>query len=160
MYYGESKNIDLSPGTYYNCNTRNIDGLIIWPERNLFHIEFIKDYTSVISEGSNISSVNLGVRTLFNQVKFVYIKCQDTNNCKYHWTILERDALVKGWSYKIFKKRWDTETNIWSYIDENIRKDIIIEVKDILGMKRVDKSLRKSVRTEIEKLIRETKLFP
>jgi hypothetical protein len=29
MYYGESKNIDLSPGTYYNCNTRNIDGLII-----------------------------------------------------------------------------------------------------------------------------------
>jgi hypothetical protein len=156
MYYGESKNIDLSPGIYYNCSARNIDGLIIWPERLIFHTEFVKDYTSVISEGSNISSVSLGVRTLFSQVKFVYIKCQDTKNCRYHWTILERDALVKGWSYKTFKNRWDTETNIWSNIDENIRKDIIIELKDLLGIKRVKGNVRKTIGSEIARLIRKT----
>ena len=160
MIYGGSDNINLSPGFYYGCKARNIDGLLIWPERHPFHVEFVKDYTPVISKNSNISSVSLGARTMFNQVKFVYIKCQDIYNRKYYWTIWERTHIAKYWSYKAFKKHWDTETNIWSNIDEDIRKDIIIEVKDLLGMKRVDKSLRKSVRTEIEKLIRETKLFP
>jgi hypothetical protein len=48
---------------------------------------------------------------------------------------------------------------VWSNIDNNIRKDIIIEVKDLLDLKRVDQSLRKSVRSEVEKLIRKTRPF-
>jgi len=159
MIYGRSNNTELSPGIYYGCIAKNIDGLIIWPKRLNVHTEFVKDYTSVISEDGNISSVSLGVRTFFNQVKFVYIKCQDTKNLKYHWTIIEDNNLVKGWSYKTFKKRWDSETNIWSNVDENIRKDIIIEVKDLLGIKRIKGNVRKTIRSEIEKLIRETRPF-
>ena len=156
---GESKNIDLSPGIYTGCIARNIDGLLIWPERLPFHAEFVKDYTQVICKDSNISSVSLSARTIYDLVVFVYIKCQDINKRKYHWTIWERNHMVKYWSYKAFKKRWDSETNVWSNIDENIRKDIIIEVKDLLGVKNIDENIRKSVRSQVEKLIRETKPF-
>jgi hypothetical protein len=48
---------------------------------------------------------------------------------------------------------------VWSNIDENIRKDIIIEVKDLLGVKRLNGSVRKSVRSEVEKLIHKTRPF-
>jgi hypothetical protein len=48
---------------------------------------------------------------------------------------------------------------VWSNIDDNIRKDIIIEVKNLLGIKRVSESHRKTVRSEVEKLIRKTKPF-
>jgi hypothetical protein len=158
MICEESRNIELSPGIYSGCISRNIDGLLIWPERLAFHAEFIKDYTQVITKNSNISSVSLGAR-IIDRFVFVYIKCQDINKHKYHWTIWERSSMVKYWSYKAFKKRWDSETNVWSNIDDNIRKDIIIEVKDLLGIKRVDKSIGKSIRTEVEKLISKTKPF-
>ena len=142
MIYEQSKNIELSRGVYYGCMSSNIDGLLIWPEHLAFHAEFAKDYTQVLAKDSSISSVSLGTKAL-DRVVFVYIKCQDINNRKYHWTIWERIHLVKYWSYKAFKKRWDTETNVWSNIDDNIRKDIIIEVKDFLGIKRVDGSVRR-----------------
>lgn len=158
MIYGQSKNIDLSPGVYYGCMASNIDGLLIWPEHLPFQVEFAKDYTQVLAKDSNISSVSLGINIL-DRVVFVYIKCQDINKRKYHWTIWERTHLTKYWSYKAFKKRWDTETNVWSNLDDNIRKDIIIEVKDLLGIKRVDGSVRKSVRSEVGKLIHKTKPF-
>ena len=48
---------------------------------------------------------------------------------------------------------------MWSNIDENIRKDIVIEVKNLLGIKRVSESQRKTVRSEVEKLIRKTRPF-
>lgn len=160
MICGESKNIE--PGIYSGCIPRNIDGLLIWPERLAFHAEFVKDYTQVIAKDSNISSVSLGARVIDRVVDrfvFIYIKCQDINAHKYHWTIWEKSSMLKYWSYKDFKKRWDSETNVWSSIDENIRKDIIIEVKDLLGLKRVDESLRKSIRSEVEKLIHKTRPF-
>ena len=157
MIFGESNNIDS--GIYSSCISRNIDGLLIWPERLAFQTEFVKDYTQVIPKDSNISSVGLGVRTIHDRVVFVYVKCKDIYGNKYNWTIWEKDSLVKYWSYKAFKKRWDSEISVWSNIDDNIRKDIIIEVKDLLGLKRLDKNLRKSVRSEIEKLIRETRSF-
>jgi hypothetical protein len=131
---------------------------LIWPERLSFQAEFVKDYTQVLIKDSNISSVSLGAR-IIDRFVFVYIKCQDINKRKYHWTIWEKTHMVKYWSYKAFKKRWDNETNVWSNIDENIRKDIIIEVKDLLSIKRIDESLRKSVRSEVEKLVRKTKPF-
>jgi hypothetical protein len=133
---------------------------LIWPERQAFHTEFIKDYTQVLNVNSSITSVSLGAR-IIDRFVFVYIKCQDINKHKYHWIIWERSSMVKYWSYKTFKKRWDHETNVWLNIDDNIRKDIVIaiEVKDLLGVKRVDGRLRKSVRTEVEKLICKTKPF-
>jgi len=158
MICGESKNIELLDGVYSGCISRNIDGLLIWPERFSFQAEFVKDYTQVLAKDSNISSVSLGAR-IIDRFVFVYIKCQDINKCKYHWTIWERTHIAKYWSYKAFKKRWDNETNVWSNIDENIRKDIIIEVKDLLGIKRLNGNVRKSVRSEVEKLIRKTKPF-
>ena len=159
MIWGESKNIDLSSGIYSGCISTDIDGLLIWPERHHFHTEFVKDYTQVLTKNSNITSISLGARTIYNRVVFVYIKCQDINKRKYHWTIWERNERLKKWSYKTFKIRWDNETNIWSNIDEKIRNDIIIEIKDLLDVKTVDEKLRKSVRSEVEKLIRETKPF-
>lgn len=155
MIFEESKDIEL--GTYSGCISRNIDGLLIWPERLAFHTEFVKDYTQVLSKNSNIYSLSLGTRAI-DRFVFVYLKCQDINKHKYHWTIWERSSMIKYWSYKFFKRRWDSETNVWSNIDDNIRKDIIIEVKDLLGIKRVDRSLRKSIRTEVEKLVRKTGL--
>ena len=131
---------------------------MIWPEHLSFQAEFVKDYTQVITKDSNISSVSLGAK-IIDRFVFVYIKCQDINKRKYHWTIWERTHIARYWSYKAFKKRWDSETNVWSNIDENIRKDIIIEVKDLLGVKRLNGSLRKSVRSEVEKLIRKTRPF-
>ena len=159
MIYGGSENINLSPGIYTGCKARNIDGLLIWPERHPFHVEFVKDYTQVVDPKSIISSVSLGTKTNGHHAVFVYIKCQDIYGHKYYWTVWERTHIAKYWSYKVFKKRWDSEVNVWSNIDNNIRKDIIIEVKDLLGMKRVDKSLRKSIRTEVERLISKTKPF-
>ena len=158
MICGESKNIELSAGIYSGCMSSNIDGLLIWPERLTFQAEFIKDYTQVIVKDSNIYSVSLGAKVM-DRFVFIYIKCQDINKRKYHWTIWERTHITKYWSYKAFKKRWDSETNVWSNIDENIRKDIIIEVKDLLGVKKLDGSIRKSVRSEVEKLIRKTRPF-
>lgn len=158
LILGESKNTDLLPGIYSGCISRNIDGLLIWPERLAFHAEFIKDYTQVMAKDSIISSVSLGAR-IINRLVFVYIKCQDINKRNYYWTIWEKDSIAKYWSYKAFKKRWDNEINIWSNVDQDIRKDIIIEVKDLLGIKRINKDLRKSVRSEVEKLIRETRPF-
>jgi len=153
-----SKNTEISAGIYSGCKARNIDGLLIWPEHFSFQAEFVKDYTQVIARDSNIPSVCLGTRVI-NKFVFVYIKCQDINKRKYHWTIWERTHIAKYWSYKAFKKRWDSETNIWSNIDENIRKDIIIEVKDLLGIKRLNGDVRKTVRSEVEKLIHKTKPF-
>lgn len=158
MTWGESNNTELSSGIYSGCIARNIDGLSIWPERLPFHTEFVKDYTQVIAKDSNISSVSLSAR-IMDRFVFVYIKCQDINKRKYHWTIWERTHIAKYWSYKAFKKRWDSEANVWSNIDENIRKDIIIEVKDLLDVKRVSESQRKTVRSEVEKLIRKTRPF-
>ena len=152
------QNIELSAGVYSGCIARNIDGLLIWPESFPFQAEFVKDYTQVIAKDSNISSISLGTRYI-NKFVFVYIKCQDINKRKYYWTIWERTHISQFWSYKAFKKRWDSETNVWSNIDDNIRKDIIIEVKDLLGVKRLNRNLRKSVRSEVEKLIRKTKPF-
>jgi hypothetical protein len=154
----ESKNIELSDGIYSGCISRNIDGLLIWPEHSIFQAEFVKDYTQVIAKDSNIPSVSLGTRVI-DRFVFVYIKCQDINKRKYHWTIWERTHISKYWSYKAFKKRWDSEASVWSNIDDNIRKDIIIEVKDLLGVKRLNGSVRKSVRSEVDKLIRKTKPF-
>jgi len=151
------KNIELSDGIYSGCIAKNIDGLIIWPESFPFQAEFVKDYTEVLSRDSNISSISLGTRFI-DRFVFVYIKCEDINKRKYHWTIWERTHISKYWSYKAFKKRWDGETNVWSNIDENIRKDIIIEVKDLLGVKTL-KARRKSVRWEVCKLISKTKPF-
>jgi len=158
MICGESKDIELSTGTYSGCISRNIDGLLIWPERQAFHTEFIKDYTQVLTKNSSITSVSLGGK-IMDRFVFVYIKCQDINKHKYHWIIWERSSMVKYWSYKAFKKRWDHETNVWSNIDDNIRKDIVIEVKDLLGLKNVDESLRKSIRTEVVELIGKIKPF-
>ena len=159
MVYGGSENINLSPGIYSGCKTSNINGLLIWPERHPFHVEFVKDYTQVLAKDSNVSSVILGSKTNGHHAVFVYIKCEDIIKRKYHWTIWERTHIAKYWSYKAFKKRWDSETNVWSNIDENIRKDIIIEVKDLLGVKRLNGSVRKSVRSEVEELIRKTRPF-
>jgi len=158
IIFGQSKNIDLSPGVYSGCMASNIDGLLIWPEHLSSQAEFVKDYTQVLAKDSNISSVSLGIKAL-DRIVFVYIKCQDINKRKYHWTIWERTHLAKYWSYKAFKKRWDTETNVWSNLDDNIRNDIIMEVKDLLGIKRVDESVRKSVRSELGKLIYKTRPF-
>jgi len=158
MICGGSQNIELSAGVYSGCIARNIDGLLIWPEHFTFQAEFVKDYTQVIAKDSNIPSVSLGARVM-DRFVFVYIKCEDINKRKYHWTIWERSHILKYWSYKAFKKRWDSEINVWSNIDENIRKDIIIEVKDLLGVKRLNGSVRKSVRSEVEKLIRKTRPF-
>ena len=152
------QNIELSAGIYSGCMSRNTDGLLIWPESFPFQAEFVKDYTQVIDKDSNIPSVSLGTRFI-NKFVFIYIKCQDINKRKYHWTIWERTHIDRFWSYKAFKKRWDSETNVWSNIDDNIRKDIIIEVKDLLGLKMLKGSTRKSVRSEVEKLIRKTKPF-
>ena len=159
MMYGGSENINLSPGIYSGCMARNIDGLLIWPEYHPFHVEFMKDYTQVIPKESIISSVSLGAKSDGDHFVFVYIKCQDIYDRKYYWTIWERTHIARYWSYKAFKKRWDSETNVWSNIDDNIRKDIIIEVKNLLGIKRVSESHRKTVRSEVEKLIRKTKPF-
>jgi len=158
MICGVSQNTELSAGVYSGCIAKNIDGLLIWPEHFSFQAEFVKDYTQILAKYSNISSVSLGTR-IIDRFVFVYIKCQDINKRKYHWTIWERTHISKYWSYKAFKKRWDSETNVWSNIDDNIRKDIIIEIKDLLGVKRLNGSLRKSVRSEVEKLIRKTKPF-
>lgn len=158
MVYPESQNIELSAGVYSGCMSRNIDGLLIWPEHIPPQAEFVKDYTQVIIKDSNISSVSLGAKFI-DRFVFVYIKCQDINKRKYHWTIWERTHITKYLSYKAFKKRWDSEINVWSDIDENIRKDIIIEVKDLLGVKRLNGSIRKSVRSEVEKLIHKTRPF-
>jgi len=158
MICGGSENMGLTPGIYSGCMSRNIDGLLIWPQHYSFQAEFVKDYTQIITNNSNISSVSLGAR-IMDRFIFVYIKCQDINKRKYHWTIWERTHIAKYWSYKAFKKCWDNETNVWSDIDENIRKDIIIEIKDLLGVKRLNGDIRKSVRSEVEKLIRKTKPF-
>jgi hypothetical protein len=159
MIYGGSENINLSPSVYTGCVASNIDGLLIWPNSHPFHLEFMKDYTQVISKESIISSVSLGTKTDGHHSVFVYIRCQDIYERKYYWTIWERTHIARYWSYKAFKKRWDTETNIWSNIDDNIRKDIVIEVKNLLGIKRVSESQRKTVRSEVEKLIRKTISF-
>ena len=156
MIYGEPKNIKLSSGIYSGCIASNIDGLLIWPEHHLFYTEFVKDYTQVLAKDSNITSVSLGTRTDGHHSVFVYLKCHDIYGYKYHWTIWEKTHIAKIWSYKAFKKRWDNEANIWLNIDEKIRNDIIIEVKDLLGIKRVDNNIRKSVRTEIEKFLRKS----
>jgi len=158
MICAVSQNTQLSAGVYSGCMARNIDGLLILPEHFPFQAEFVKDYTEVIAKSSNIPSVSLGTRVI-DRFIFVYIKCEDINKRKYHWTIWERTHISKYWSYKAFKNRWDSEINVWSNIDENIRKDIIIEVKDLLGVKRLNGSIRKSVRSEVEKLIRKTRPF-
>ena len=159
MIYGGADNINLSSGIYSGCMANNIDGLLIWPEYHPFHVEFMKDYTEVIPKESIINSLSLGTKTNGDHFVSVYIKCQDIYKRKYYWTIWERTHIAKYWSYKAFKKRWDNETNVWSNIDDNIRKDIIIEVKNLLGIKRVSESQRKTVRSEVEKLLRKTRPF-
>lgn len=158
MIFGGSENINLSSGIYSGCKARSIDGLLIWPKRHPFHVEFVKDYTQIIAPNNIISSVSLGTKIQGHHPVFVYIKCQDIYKHKYYWTVWERTHIASYWSYKAFKKRWDNELNIWSNIDENIRKDIIIEVKDLLSLKRVDKNIRKTIRTEVQKLILKTNL--
>ena len=74
------------------------------------------------------------------------IKAKERNRDKYN-------------SYKEFKRNWDNSAGIWSHIEKDIREDIRVEVEDLLGIKKIKRTLKKSVRAEVEKLLRESRPF-
>ena len=105
-----------------------------------------------------LSSLSLGIKTINNNIIFLYIKCKEIGGRKILWNIWDRNR-GKYASYTHFKRSWDSNTSIWSKIEEDVREDIRMQVEDLLGIKKIKRDLKRSVRKEVEKLLRDTHPF-
>lgn len=143
---------------YYEGSISTGEDFYTWDRRQDFAREFIKDYELVIPKHSMFSSLSLGIKTVNDNIVFIYLKCHEIGRRKVLWNIWEKNR-GKYESYKHFKRSWDKNTDIWSKIEKDIRDDIKAEVEDLLGIRKIKKDLKKSVRAEVEKLLRDTRPF-
>lgn len=120
-------------------------------------LEFVRNF-SVYTQIGVLPNISLGVKTVNNNIVFIYIKFKEIGKRKILWTIWEKDR-GKYESYKQFKRVWDSNLGIISKIKKDIRNDIRFEVEDLLGIKKIKKDLKKTIRSEVEKLLRERQPF-
>lgn len=123
-------------------------------------IEFVRNYKVLTDYPKHgiLTSISLGVKTTKNNIRYIYIKYQEIGRRKILWNIWDKNS-GKYESYKHFKRHWDEDTSIFTTIRKDIRENITSEVEDLLGVKKINKNLKRSVRTEVEKLLRETRPF-
>lgn len=123
-------------------------------------IEFVRNYKVLedYPKHGMLSSLSLGIKTINNNIVFIYIKIKEIGKRKILWNIWDKNR-GKYESYTHFKKSWDNDIGIRSKIKKDVREDIKIQVEDLLGIKIIKKDLKKSIRKEIEKLLREQQPF-
>lgn len=123
-------------------------------------IEFVRNYKVLVDHPKHgmLSSLSLGIKTINNNIVFLYIKCKEIGRRKVLWNIWDKNR-GKYQSYKDFKRSWDSSTSIWSKIEKDVKDDIRIQVEELLGVKKIKKDLKRSVRKEVEKLLREQQPF-
>jgi hypothetical protein len=100
----------------------------------------------------------LGIKTINNNIVFLYIKSKEISKRKILWNVWDKNR-DKYESYKHFKRSWDSSTSIWSKIEKDVREDIRVQVEDLLGVKKIKKDLKRSVRKEVEKILCEQQPF-
>jgi len=125
-------------------------------------IEFVRNYKVLIDDPDTkhgmLSSFSLGIKTINNNIVFIYIKFKEIGRRKVLWNIWDKNR-GEYESYKHFKRSWDSSTGIWSKIEKDVREDIRVQVEDLLGIKKIKKNLKRSVRKEVEKLLRDRRPF-
>lgn len=123
-------------------------------------IEFVRNYKVLVDHPKHgmLSSLSLGIKTINNNIVFLYIKCKEFGRRKVLWNIWDKNR-GKYESYKHFRRSWNSNIGIWSKIEEDVREDIRVQVEDLLGIKKINKDLKRSVRKEVEKLLREQQPF-
>jgi len=123
-------------------------------------IEFVRNYKVLVDHPKHgmLSSLSLGIKTINDNIVFLYLQCKEIGRRKVLWNIWDKNR-SKYESYTHFKKSWDNNTRIWPKIKEDVREDIRIQVEDLLGIKKIKKDLKRSVRKEVEKLLREQRPF-
>lgn len=163
-YHLEPKGVvfELDSDTYEGTISTSVDS-VTWARRTHNYMEIIRDYSMYVDNMPNnknglLTKISLCVKTTSDNIMFLYLKCNEIGRRKVIWTIWERNR-DKYNSYKEFKRNWDNRTDIWSHIEKDIRDDIRIEVEDLLGIKKIKRTLKKSVRAEVEKLLRDTRPF-
>lgn len=124
--------------------------------------EFVRNYKGLVdhptTKHSVLSNLNLSVGISRNNIVFIYLKFQEIGRRKVLWNIWERHN-SKYESYKHFKRSWDSSTSIWSKIRKDVRENIRSEVEDLLGVKKINRNLKRSVKIEVEKLLRDARPF-
>lgn len=123
-------------------------------------IEFVRNYKVLVDHPKHgmLSSLSLGIKTINDNVVFLYIKFKEIGRRKVLWNIWDKNR-GKYVSYKHFKRSWDNDIGVWSKIEKDVREDIRTQVEDLLGVKRIKKDLKRSIRKEVEKLLREQQPF-
>ena len=123
-------------------------------------IEFVRNYKVLADHPKHgmLSSLSLGIKTINNNIVFLYIQIKEIGRRKILWNIWDKNR-GKYESYTHFKRSLDSNTSIWSKIEKDVREDIRRQVEDLLGIKKIKKDLKRSVRKEVEKLLRDTRPF-
>jgi len=122
-------------------------------------VEFVRNYKVLdYPKHGMLSSLSLGIKTMNNNIVFIYIKIKEIGRRKILWNIWDKNR-GKYESYKHFKRSWENDTSILFKIKKDIREDIRIQVEDLLGIERIKKDLKRSVRKEVKKLLREQQPF-
>jgi len=123
-------------------------------------IEFVRNYKVLVDHPKRgmLSSLSLGIKTINDNIVFLYLQCKEIGRRKVLWNIWDKNR-GKYESYTHFKRSWNNNTAIWSKIEKDLREDIRIQVEDLLGIKKINKNLKRSVRKEVEKLLREQRPF-
>lgn len=122
--------------------------------------EFIRNYKVLIDHPKHgmLSSLSLGIRTINDNIVFLYIKFKEIGRRKVLWNIWDKNR-GEYESYKHFKRSWDNDIGVWSKIRKDVKEDIRIQVEDLLGIRKIKKDLKRSVRKEVEKLLRDQEPF-
>ena len=77
---------------------------------------------------------------------------------KLMWKLWEKD---RGFykDYNDFKYDWNFNEKFWEKIERDVKKDIKCNLRDFVGYNDMKKELRKSVKREVEKVLREKQPF-
>jgi hypothetical protein len=130
----------------------------VWRRRAIRYKEIIKKFNiEDSSKKSMFSHISLGVKTINDNVVYLYIKLQEIGKRKILWTIWEKDR-GKYNSYRDFVRTWDSNKGVWAKIEKDIRNDIREEVESLLGVE-IKRHIKKSVKSEVDKLLREKQPF-
>jgi len=144
---------ELASNNYYpvelasnHNNTMNNPDLIAYSTRDSAEINSLSvEASSYYSDEYQVNfsqpksglfgKLKVGFGYLDSRLEEIYIKYHDRAKRKLYWKVWEKNRGNFS-SYKDFKRDWDTNTDIWKEIKNELKKDIKSEVDGLLRTKR------------------------
>lgn len=139
-------------GTFYE-DGNNIN----WTEErnkifNNYHNQGYSSKEVVVPKKGLLGKVKLGFKYLddkMNNIDTVYVSFRDKKKRKFVWTLWEKNS-GNYESYEDFKSSWNPKTSIWGQIKERTRKDMRMDIENMLGVSRTTKTLGSTTKSAIQ----------